>query len=59
VLFTLRQTALERQDLSRTFLAHHELESKFNTMIMIMIMIMIDITIVIIIFISAIITGAS
>ncbi len=45
--------------MSRTFLAHHELESKFNTMIMIMIMIMIDITIVIIIFISAIITGAS
>ncbi len=30
-----RQTALERQDLSRTYLAHHELESKFSSIIII------------------------
>ena len=28
-LKSARQTGLERQDLSRTYLAHHELESKF------------------------------
>ena len=41
-----RQTALERQDLSRTYLAHHELESVVITIIMIMIRIMIMIMII-------------
>ena len=30
-----RQTALTRQDLSRMYLAHHELESKFNITIIV------------------------
>ena len=34
-----RQTALERQDLSCTYPAHHELESEFVIIMMIMIMI--------------------
>ncbi len=29
VIAMRKQTALERQDLSRTYLAHHELESDF------------------------------
>ncbi len=32
-----RSTTLERQDLSRTYLAHHELESKFIVVIFIFI----------------------
>ena len=43
-----RQTALERQDLSCTYLAHHELESIIMIMMVIIIIITITITIVII-----------
>ncbi len=36
-----RSTALERQDLSCTYLAHHELESDFNNVVVIIIIIII------------------
>ena len=63
----LCQTALERQDLSRTYLAHHELEIEFNiitiniiivniaTVVVVIIDIIIIITIIIIIIVITII----
>jgi len=39
ILSLARQTALERQDLSRTYLAHHELESKRIIIIIIVVII--------------------
>ncbi len=46
-----RQPALERQDLSRTYLAHHELESRFIIVIIVIIIITITTTTTIIIII--------
>ncbi len=43
-----RQPALERQDLSRTYLAHHELESRFIIVIIVIIIITITTTTIII-----------
>jgi len=41
VLYMKCQTALERQDLSRTYLAHCELESEFSIIIVVIIIIII------------------
>ncbi len=60
--FSLRQTALERQALSRTYLAHHELEGIIIIITIVIVFIIIVscyCCLVIIIMISAIIMGAS
>ncbi len=51
-----RQAALERQDLSCTYLAHHELESDFVVVSTIVIFITITTTVVIIVIIVIILT---
>ena len=50
------QTALERQDLSRTYLAHHELEIEFNIITINIIIVNIATVVVVIIDIINIIT---
>ncbi len=50
-----RQTALERQDLSHTYLAHHELESDFIITIVITTIIVVAVIIVIIIPIAVVV----
>ena len=49
------QTALEGQDLSRTYLAHHELESTVVVLIIIVVIIVVVVVIIIIIIISIIV----